>query len=645
MKPSDMCVIMGDFNLPNISWLDVDDSPFLCPSRHSEFVDSMLDISLHQINNVLNANAKLLDLIFVDPLSDVSLSRSVSFSLPEDVHHPPLEITLRSCVCQPSLPKCDAKRPFFNFRAANFQALLLALSDVDWLSISDLSDVDIAVEMFYNTLYNLFRVYVPVTVPSRTRSRFPWFNRELCLLKNRRNRLYKKYRNSGTANDFLEYSRANYFYNSCNQKHYRSFIHKQKSKISTDPRQFYKLVNMKRRSRVLPSGMKLDDGETAYGSDVCALFARFFASNYSSAPKTDTAYPYNVDEGSLVSIAPITDDDVWNHLQLVKPSYSSGPDSIPNVVLKCCADYIAAPLASIFNLSLRSGRFPSKWKTSYIFPIHKKGPKNVVSNYRGIAKASAIPLLFEKIVIEQLTHCLHTSFSPCQHGFIRGRSTCTNLLELTTTINAGFASNLQTDVIFTDFSKAFDSVNHELLLTKLNKIGFSRRLVSWFSSYLSGRTQYVFLDGILSTPINVLSGVPQGSHLGPLLFNIFINDLPGVVKFSRVLLYADDAKLFKILDSPDAPRKLQLDLNSVIEWCNVNQLRLNAKKCYTMCFSRRAIVRHIYSLGTTKLPNVDTFRDLGISLDSKLTFNSHILLAVSRFCEKVGKGISRSLCS
>ena len=128
---------------------------------------------------------------------------------------------------------------------------------------------------------------------------------------------------------------------------------------------------------------------------------------------------------------------------------------------------------------------------------------------------------------------------------------------------------------------------------------------------MSERTQYVFLDGILSTPINVLSGVPQGSHLGPVLFNIFINDLPGIVKFSRVLLYADDAKLFKILDSPDAPRKLQLDLNSVIEWCNVNQLLLNVKKCNTICFSRRVVVRHIYSLGTTNVPNDDTFRDLG----------------------------------
>jgi hypothetical protein len=201
-----------------------------------------------------------------------------------------------------------------------------------------------------------------------------------------------------------------------------------------------------------------------------------------------------------------------------KSSKGSGPDGIPPRILKSCSDGFKRPLTLLFNKSLSEGVFPESWKRSYVVPIFKGGKRNLIENYRGIAILSAMPKLFELLVFDSLFFHLKSSIAAVQHGFFKGRSAVSNLMEFASLCIRRMEEGIQTDAVYTDFSKAFDRINHLILLAKLRSYGIVSKLNSWFSSYLKGRTQTVRICKHESEVIYVKSGVPQGSHLGPLLF-------------------------------------------------------------------------------------------------------------------------------
>lgn len=200
-----------------------------------------------------------------------------------------------------------------------------------------------------------------------------------------------------------------------------------------------------------------------------------------------------------------------------------------------------------------------------------------------------------------------------------------------------FENNLQTDVIYTDFSKAFDRVNHDLLIQKLIKIGFPNMLIKWIRSYLTKRTQQVIYKNSISNTIYVLSGVPQGSHIGPVLFNLFINDLPNCIVNSSILMYADDCKVYRSIKDSNDNVLLQNDLDNFQKWCKQNQMCLNSKKCFVMTFSRKSnSIRFDYSIESAHLQRNQTFMDLGILFDTKCSFNAHIDYILSKSYSKLG---------
>lgn len=409
------------------------------------------------------------------------------------------------------------------------------------------------------------------------------------------------------------------------------YLNKMKSKFNRDPKSFYMFVNSKRKSSIYPSVMKYRNQESSDDKVISNMFAEFFSNTYSSdSYNIDMKYPYDIKSGNTIHFPTMDYNHVLQHLKKIKVSYNCGPDGVPSCILNRCAESLAMPLTHLFNTSIKYGYFPAFWRDSYIIPLYKSGNKSDITNYRGIAKLSAIPKLFEKIITENLCHQASSLLSVNQHGFRKGCSTSTNVLQLTSLINTSFIEKKQTDAVYTDFSKAFDKVNHDLLLHKLELIGFSNVCINWLKSYLTCRNQTVIFNNSKSKSIAVLSGVPQGSHLGPILFSLFINDLPNVIQFSNILMYADDVKIFNSFKYYADHVKLQNDLNNFFAWCRHNMMVLNLNKCKLIRFSRNTHISVDYFLGDYQLELVDSFLDLGILLDQKLTFVSHITMTVNK---------------
>lgn len=321
----------------------------------------------------------------------------------------------------------------------------------------------------------------------------------------------------------------------------------------------------------------------------------------------------------------ITESIVNDSIKRLKPKKSVGSDNIPSYIFKGCADILTKPLAHIFNLCIRKGTFPDKFKETVVVPLHKKGDTCNVSNYRPISIINAISKIFETILYKFIAQNVSKDIVPQQHGFIEGKSTVSNLLVFTNFISRAIDNGQQLDVIYTDAEKAFDKVSHCLLLEKLINFDFSETAFKLMKSYLEMRPYTVRIGKELSEEYIATSGVPQGSNMSPLLFSIFINDLPNcITRNSECLLFADDFKIFRIISSDMDCLDLQTDLNNVSAWFAKNKMYLNIDKCCSMKFTRKQnIISFDYTINSSTLNTTEQVVDLGVTFQANFTFNKH----------------------
>ena len=327
----------------------------------------------------------------------------------------------------------------------------------------------------------------------------------------------------------------------------------------------------------------------------------------------------------------------------LKPNSAPGPDKISPRFLQSNAEALAPALAAIFNKSLQEGTVPDDWKCANVTPIHKKGTKSDPGNYRPVSLTSVPCRTMEACIKDEIVDHLVTNslISDSQHGFMKKKSCTTNLLHFLEKVTAEQDRGNPVDIVYLDFSKAFDKVPHRRLIEKFKAHGITGKVLEWIEAWLSGRTQRTVLNGEFSDWADVTSGVPQGSVLGPLAFIIFINDLDAHALLITIMnKFADDTKCGQVVKSPGDVSTLQQCLNDLVDWANKWGMAFNVQKCKVMHVGRTN-PKSTYSMNGVNLTTTEAERDIGVKVHHSLRPSLQCSEAAQRGNAVLGQ-ISRS---
>ena len=346
----------------------------------------------------------------------------------------------------------------------------------------------------------------------------------------------------------------------------------------------------------------------------CSVFTKEDVSN---VPAAEQRYCVG---GPLESVE-ITELTVKAKLTKLKPNSAPGPDKLWPRVLQKLAEVIALPLSIIYSKCLAEASVPLDWKAANVTPIFKKGSKGSSGNYRPVSLTCVLCKVMESLlrdaVVEHLerNHLLRDS----QHGFMAGKSTLSNLLEYLEELTKLVDQGHSVDVIYLDFAKAFDKVPHVRLIKKCEGLGIRGQVLKWIDEWLTGRKQRVVLNGKCSKWKEVVSGVPQGSVLGPTLFLIFINDIDYAAEITEAIIkkFADDTKCFMVVESDEQRNQFQGMLNNLEEWSSVWQMNFNTDKCHVLHVGKKNS-KYQYEWGGGYLEKTTEEKDVGVLISDTL---------------------------
>ena len=606
---------VGDFNLPEISW-DQDKEPAL--KRHSaratNFIDALAECDAHQSVFSATRGENILDLAIASGGAAVSEVRDKLF----DSDH--LVVETFFAVNTGAAPRAT-RSTVYSYKRADFAGLKQALRLLPW-DLMQCLDVDAAVTLFYDFAFAAINDHVPMVTLRKTFP--PWFDRTVRELLRAKERAFRRKKANPTPENVALHAQARTDFKRRTAKSYHDYLLGLVHEFKENSKRFWSFIrSLKSCGKASPvlecNGVVVKDAE-----ERANCFNVTFSKKFSD-PRVDV-YPEAHQLGAPgLSEFSVPDGRVAQLLRELSAHKACGPDGLSARILRECADEFAVPLDIICRMSLTSGVFPTVWKRAHVIPVHKKGSKKLPENYRPVSLLSICSKILEKVVCESLLLACLPALPQSQHGFIPRRSCISNLACFMDHCQRSFSEGLQTDTIYTDFSSAFTSVNHRLLLYKLRySFNITGLALGWIESYLGQRSQRVILDGKHSDWLPVLSGVPEGSILGPMLFNCYVADIPEIIK-NGCLAYADDVKIFHRIKTQADTVSLQADLDRLCEWSKFWRLKLNPAKCKVITFTlRKSPVISSYILDSHQLERCEQIRDLGVILDEKLTFAHHV---------------------
>lgn len=532
------------------------------------------------------------------------------------------------------------------------------INSIDWSKLyEENKDANSAYKFFYNKISASFEASFKLVRISRKRMKDkPWITKALKKSSKCKNKLYKKWISTKSIEDEIKYKQYRKTYSNiakdAESKYYRQMFDERVNSVKQLWRNLNTVCAFKKNKtkytnipKIIKNNVELTDK-----GDISNEFNRYFSTVGQSLVDdlmknnkdfNDTSYRSFYDNPVVDSMFtnPVSAYELARLIDNLNTSKSAGPDNIGPKIIKEMSSLFIEPLLHIYNLSLSTGKIPDQLKIAKVIPIYKKGDACQTCNYRPISLLSIFDKLLEKIVHKRLLSHLqkHNVLYQYQFGFRKNHSTTLALIDVIDNIYKYLDNNEITIGIYLDLKKAFDTVNHDILLDKMYNYGIRGVVHDWFRSYLSDRQQYTIVNNTESRSMKINCGVPQGSVLGPLLFLIYINDIRNAIPDENIKLYADDTNLFiHGVDRKYVFEKANMYLKLLNKWFLGNKLSLSLDKtCYTVFGLKDDSDCNIQYKGI-KINRVPSCRYLGVIIDEKLKWTEHIDYVYNKLIKFVG---------
>ena len=656
-------MILGDVNFPEM-WTVNSDQVTATSVDERNLLSFMDNHFLSQYVDVPTRDRNILD-VFLTNNDDFVYKVCSEPTILSD--HDMVDILLSAGKLSQRLPiQPPANKPIgfrtLNLFEADYTAICNELSTVDWQHLWDNSNLEEFPNILYDTVLHTFQRFTPPKIiqSSKKISKDRCYQRLLRKLKKLKHRLKcietlkpSSPKCASIQSNILELKEE------IKQHSFKVLDKKEKkaiSKIKSKPKYFYKYV--KNLSTIKQKITQICDKNGNMVTDLKSIanilqdqFVTSFSNPSNPAkeiPPPSAKHPF------LLSDISSSIEDIISAIDEIDINASCPDNSLPAVVLKKCKFQLALPLHLMWHCSFQSGSIPSAYKKQLISPVFKKKSRALAINYRPISITPHEIKIFERIIRDRLTTYLESNdlLSSFQHGFRKGKSCLTQLLKHLENIILNLMSDAETDSIFLDFAKAFDKVDHQILLQKIRNLGITGKLYDWLADFLSNRHQVVVLDGVMSYIAAVISGVPQGTVLGPILFLIFINDINDCVQHSVIGCFADDTRASMAINSEADAILLQEDINSLLHWAVINNMEMHKDKFVFINFNCRSKKFYLpllpfyedhlkYTLSEDQLlePSIEV-KDLGIIFTPDLSWSSHVNSLTSAAKKKAGWALS-----